>query len=140
MKLNVSALANFFVIDQLNIDLMYIIAKNLTIIWIWICFRVAWFFNNLCSFTHDCNIKFRSISKSIKQWALCILSETFINTDIINACDNRLFIAIFNDLIMNIRLSLFSFLHHDYESFVWMHSWNTLNYKFYVSTFCMIST
>jgi len=32
MKLNVSALANFFVIDQLNIDLMYIIAKNLTII------------------------------------------------------------------------------------------------------------
>jgi len=32
MKLNVSALANFLVINQLNIDLMHIIAENSTII------------------------------------------------------------------------------------------------------------
>jgi len=32
MKLNVSAFANFLVIDQLNIDLMCIIAENSTII------------------------------------------------------------------------------------------------------------
>jgi len=32
LKLNVSALANFLMIDQLNINLMYIIAKNSMII------------------------------------------------------------------------------------------------------------
>jgi len=40
---------------------------------------------------------------------LHIFSEAFVNTDIINAYDNHFFVIIFNDLMMNIKLSFFYF-------------------------------
>ncbi len=84
---------------------------------------------------------FKKISTQLNTFQVEYLTwrDQSINIDIINAHNNHLFVIIFNDSMMNIRLSLFLFLHHDCKSLVWMHSWNTSNYQSYVSFSCMIS-